>query len=260
MQYTAPTPIGLGHNRPIPEILADNHAELIQRAQDIIDAADRLPDECDVDDGETLERLAAYVRQARAANATVDTARSGEKKVFDDAGKAVQAFFAPVQDKLDRAKRKAEGVINDRNRRAEDVRRREALEAAERERQEAERRAEVARSLEADGKTAASAPIMEHAVAGEQMAEALERKAVSSTADLVRTQTGAGTVSSKGDWAFVIDDSAALRATLGKLADHFTQADIEKAVRAFKTAEKKAGRTPALPGVTFSWTTSAVVR
>lgn len=255
-----PDPIGLGHNRPIPELLTDRYQDDLQSAQDLIAAADRLPAECAVDDQDTLDKLAEYVRQTRARSTTIDGHRSFEKQAFDAAGTAVQSFFNPTLNKLADAKRKAEGIITARNRRAEELARQRALAAAEAERAEARRRHEEAARLETAGKTVVADQIMEHAQNAERMAETMERQAGASSSDLVRTQTAGGTVSSKGVWVFQIEDQAALRATLGKLGDHFTLPEIEKAIRSLIAVEKKAGRDPSLPGVVFSRDSRAVIR
>lgn len=258
--YTATKPIGLGHNRPIAETLADNHAELAARVAEFVAAGERLPTECGIDDTATLEKLAAFVRHARALDKVVDTVRTGEKSLFDAASKDVQAFFSPQQTQIDAAKRRAEGVINTRNRQAEQRERDEAMERARLQREEADRQAEMARQMEDKGKAHVAETMVENASKADQMATSMEKKAAGSTADLVRTQTGGGTVSSKAVWVFSVTDQQALRSTLGKLADHFTIADIEKAIRAFVAAEKKAGRAPELAGVLFTTDTRATVR
>jgi len=254
----------LGHNNPpeptVAEQLAANHVERLEAADALIQAAERLPASVALGDDETLAKLVAYVKQCRGHYTVLDDTRDKCKRPFMDLANQVQGFFAPRLAKLNESKQKAERLINDHNQRKETAERQRAMAAAQAMREEADRRAEEAQKLEAQGKTFVAEAIMEHAAEADQMADALDNRAAASSADLARTRTAEGTASSRGDWAFQITDPAALRATLGKLGDFFTAAQLEQAIRSFKAAEKKADRKPELAGVHFAWETKAVIR
>jgi hypothetical protein len=240
--------------------LADAYEKDIQRAQEIIDAAERLPATCELGDEETLEKLANYVRQARAHDQLLEVKRKDEKEPIDRAGREVQAFFTPWQIKLNAAKTKAEGVINTHNRARETFERNRREEQAKAAAAEAQERADLAAQQQLDGRTGMAEANLETALDRERDAARLTQQAQGSAADLVRTTTAGGTVSSRATWEFEITDASALRATLGKLGEFFTKPEIEKAVRGYLGHCKRAEMTPELPGVRFYEDRKAIIR
>lgn len=263
-----------GHNNPpvvlptaaeVADDLRRRHAELIATARAWYAIGLYVPRVIALDDIECLSLTAAYVRGVRAFNKKVGSTRTEERALFTALASAPQDVFSPVETALDNRKSTAEEAINSYNNRKEAHERELRAQAAKRARDEADAIAATAGSLEDGGHDKAGGAVMDAALSMERMADKMDRQSTGNAADLVRTQTAGGTTSSKGEWDFEITDRAALNATMGKLAEHFAVAAIESAIRSFRAMEKKAGRVsqaqaPVLPGVTFTWSTKAIVR
>jgi hypothetical protein len=241
-----------------PEFIANKHKDAFVAATDILRAAQDWPTE--VAGPADLETLTAGVRAIMGAAKTLDAARDGEKRRFDSAAKEVQGLFKPRLEKLDAAKAAALATITRYNRQIEEQQRRLAAEAAERERAEAKRRADAAAALETQGHADVAETVMETAVDAERMAEKLDRQATGSAADLVRTHTAGGTVTSATSMTFEVESHITLRGSLGTLGDYIDQPSIDKAIRAYMKAAKLAGREPSLAGVRFFAESKARVR
>ncbi|WP_296200649.1 hypothetical protein [uncultured Hyphomicrobium sp.] len=255
--------IHLSNNAPLmdAEAIANRHKAAFVLSTAVLNAEAALPATVETD--ADLEALTKHAKDAASVKKTLDAARDTEKRPFDDAAKAVQGLFKPRLDKLDATRKVALDRITAHNHRLEEQRRKEAAEAAQREREEAQRRAEAAAQMETMGLDDVGAAIMDTAIDAERMADKMERVSTGSAADLVRTHTSAGAVTSATEIAFEIVDGDALRASLGALGAHFNQAHIEQAVRAYRAFHKKQGRGAAdmsLPGVRFFATSSARVR
>jgi hypothetical protein len=252
--------IHLSNNPPLvdPEQIAQRHKAAFVAASEVLKLAADWPAE--VNGPADLEVLTAGVRSIMGAAKTLDGCRTLEKRRFDDAGKEVQGLFLPRLTKLEAAKQAALGAITRHNRKIEEEQRRLAAEAAQRERVEMERRQAAAAALEAQGHADVAETVMDTAVEAERMAERLDRQATGSAADLVRTHTAGGTVTSATSMAFEIEDGAALRSSLGTLGDYIDQPSIDKAIRAYMKAMKLAGRDLAVPGVRFFADSKARVR
>ncbi len=211
-------------------------------------------------DQTALDEAAAFVRRMTAYEKRLDELRVEEKRPHDDNAKLVQQFFNPTINAVVSAKTSVLAVITTHNRAKEDQTRRELLAAAAEERRLADARQEAAAALEADNSGAAGEAVMDHAMRAEETAAAMDRRAAGPVADLVRTQTDGGVVSGTWSWAFTVTASIDLRATLGVLGAFISQADVEKAIRAYAVQCKKLGDTPSLPGVIFTRETKAIVR
>jgi hypothetical protein len=139
-----------------------------------------------------------------------------------------------------------------------------AAQAAQREREEADRRMAAAAAIETTGMADVADTIMESALDSQAVAEKLDRVSTGSAADLVRTQTAGGTVTSATTLAFEVTDNDALRASMGELGPYFGQPEIDKAIRAYVAAAKRmgkdAGTIKPLAGVRFFADRSARVR
>lgn len=244
-----------------PEFIANKHKAAFVLSTAVLNAEASLP--AQVESDADLEALTKHAKDAFSVKKTLDGARDTEKRRFDEAGKQVQGLFKPRIDKLDATRAVALARITAHNNKLEEQRRAEAAQAAQREREEATRRAEAAAQMENMGLDDVGSAIMDTALDAERMADKMERVSTGSAADLVRTQTAAGTVTSATAIAFEVTDGDALRASLGVLGAHFNQAHIEQSIRAYVAFHKKQGRGPAdmdVPGVRFFITTSARVR
>jgi len=242
-----------------PEFIANKHKAAFVAATDALRAAEDFPGE--VNGPNDLETLTAGVRRIMGASKDLDACRDLEKRRFDTAAKEVQGLFKPRLDKLDAAKAAALATITRHNRRVEEAARQQAAAAAEIERQEAARRAAAAAAIEEAGHQDVGNTVMDSAIESEAAAVRLDAVATgSSAADLVRTHTAAGTVTSATSMTFEITDQQPLRASLGGLGDYFPLPDIEKAIRAYMKAQKLGGRELSLPGVRFFADSKARVR
>lgn len=253
--------VHLSNNPPLvdPEALAKRHEAAFRTSSTVLAAEADLP--LVIVDEAGLEKCAAHAKAALNAGKGLEDARKVEKAPFDAAATQVQNLFKPRLDKLDATKRVALDRMTAWNRKVEEQKRQEAAAAAAREREEAQRRAAAAAAIETSGHQGVADTVMDSAVDSEETARKLDAIATgSSAADLVRTHTSVGTVTSATSAAFEIMDAQALRQTFGALADHFDMAAIEKAVRAYMKAELKASRAPSLPGVRFFNDSKARVR
>ena len=92
---------GIGHNSaPIEEILADTQKGLLARVEPLAERANALPKKIASEDD--LALVTPVVVDAKALAKDIETARSAEKKPYLDGGRAVDAFFKPHKDRLDR--------------------------------------------------------------------------------------------------------------------------------------------------------------
>lgn len=255
--------IHISNNPPLvdAEVIANRHKAAFVLSTAVLNAEAGLPET--VASEADLEALTKHAKDAFSVKKTLDGARDQEKRPFDEAAKAVQGLFKPRLDKLDATRNLALARITAHNNRLEEQRRKEAAEAARREREEAQRRAEAAAQMEDLGLADVGETVLQTALDAERLADKMERVSTGSAADLVRTQTASGTVTSATSIAFEIVDGDQLRASFGALGAHFNQAHVEQAIRAYVAHHKKQGRGPtdlAVPGVRFFTTTSARVR
>jgi len=264
------THIHLSNNPPLVDVeaIANKHKEAFVTATEVLNAEAALPAPLPADSDKTydpadLERLAKHVKDARTAKAGLETARTTEKKRYDEAAKQVQGLFTPRQTKLDATSKVALDRINAHNRRVEEAERLKAAQAAKLEREEADRRMAAAAAIET-GMADVAETIMESALDSQAVADKLDRVSTGSAADLVRTQTSGGTVTSATTLAFEVTDNDAMRAAMGDLGPYFGQAEIEKAIRAYVAAAKRmgkdAGTIKPIAGVRFYADRSARVR
>jgi len=241
-----------------PEFIANKHKDAFVAASDVLRQAQDWPTE--VVSEADVATLTAGVRSIRGAFTTLDNARDGERRRFTTAATEVQGLFKPRLDKLVAAKDAALATLTRHNSRVEEAERIKAKEAADRERAESERRAEAAAAMEAKGMGDVADAVMEKAVDSQRMAEQLDRQSTGRAADLVRTRTEGGTLSSSSKTDFEIIDAGALRGTLGPLADYLGQDAIDKAIRAYVKAQKLAAKPLFIVGVRFFDASKAIVR
>lgn len=244
------------------EFIENKHEAAFVLATTVLNAEANLP--LKVETGEDLETLAKHVKDARSCWAALDAARKQEKTRYDDAGRQVQGLFTPRQGKLADSGKIALNRIKAYNRIVEERERQAAAAAAAREQEEATRRLEAAKSIEAAGMDDVAETVLESAIEAQASASKLSSVATGSASNLVRTQTSAGTVSSRSNLTFEIMDADALRASLGTLGVHFNAAHIEQAIRGHVAFHKKQGKDaatiPAIAGVRFYADRSALVR
>ena len=176
------------------ERLEESNAPLLKRAEELLAAADRLPE---IDGDATAGKVADYIKLVGAAIKTGETARTSAKEPHLAAGRAVDTFFkARVTDPLDALKRNVERRLTAYLQAKEAERRRAAEEEARRVREESEARARAAQEAEARGATHEAAAAMDAAVAKEAEANSAAEQAAAKPSELSRTRGEVGSVAS----------------------------------------------------------------
>ena len=224
----------------MPDWLALENLRLLDRAQQVEEAAGRAPEGCE--DGDTAEKMADMVKALNVCAKALEDARKTNKAPILEAGRQLDGFFARPREKLE-AKSK-------------DIRSR--MDGYLRQKAEAERRRREAGAREA----AANARLAEEAMNTEdELTQAIEagaeadrarKAAAAKAAELGRSRGETGALASlRTTWEFEITGNVDLEA----LRKHIPHDAIERAIRAFIKAD---GRD--LGGVRIFQATTTVVR
>lgn len=225
----------IGHNRPpIEEVLAEQYRELGTEIEAIADRANKTSRKIEKDDD--LGPIGDLVVDASKLAKKIEAARKFEKEPHDAAGKAVQAYFLPLKERVERIADTFEEAATAYQRekaaaarRAAEEEARKLREAEEKKRQEAEA---AKRQATADKKLDQAAELADKA-------EEAEAKAASSNAELTKVRTDSGvTAGTKTVWNFQITDYDAI--PLDKLRPFFRREDVEKAIRSMVGIQKGA--------------------
>jgi len=241
-----------GDNRPPrDEVLKDSYGSLIGDIDAVAKKADALPKEFATD--EDIEAATKIVKESRELAKTAEGNRSEENEPHLKAQRETNAFFRVLTDRLDRIKT----VLTDRTtafQRAQEAAERRRI-AAEHEKAQEEARQKAQEAADANAGSVSREIAEQEASEAAERAERLARQATASSADLTRTRTGAGTVSTTGKWVGKVDDYS--KVDLNKLRSVFSTAEIDKAVNAFARKNKDM---VAVKGVTFFKETKASFR
>jgi hypothetical protein len=231
----ADQPAGIGHNKPpLAEVLADTYKADLAEVERLANEANGLKKAVETDDD--LVPYTQVVKGARALIKTLDDKRKKETEAYRAAEKTTNDFFRPFLDRLDRIK----GVLEDRatayqNEKADKERRRLAA-IAEAERLEASAREKAADEASAAGKHVEAEVIQQEAEQIAARAEGAAQAATGSAADLTRSRSEAGTVTTVGTWTFQIEDVTKI--PLAQLRNFLDLAAIEKALKAYAKANQ----------------------
>lgn len=236
--------------------LGMKHAEILQRAQELLAAAQRVPET--VADEETAGKVADFIKQLTACNKAAEGARVAEKEPHLAASRVVDGFFKAVTDPLDTAKKGIEKRLTAFLRQKEEAARkeRERIAADERAAAEAARKAAEAAEAAIHDPTGLAAAIDAEEAARKAAADAerAQKAAEVKAADLSRSRGEYGSLASlRTFWDFADMDRAAL--DLETLRQHIPADALEKAVRSYI---KAGGRE--LRGVRIFENTQASVR
>lgn len=176
----------VGDNRP-PPFDPDVVEKLNAEGAQFLDAAGKWIENGKIQSEDDAQRLNDFIAGLSKRYKAADDARKAAKRPHDDAGKAVQAAFKPILDKIDTAKQRVQPLLSDwmneqeRKRKEEAERQRKAAEFA---RQEAERKA-----AEAAARNDVSGEI--DAAAAQEEADRLQKEA--DRAAKARTNVGSAT-------------------------------------------------------------------
>lgn len=225
---------GVGHNNPPDDIkvlndtLKEDNKDRLERTAKLIAGVDKVPEK--LEDEEKAQKAVIFVAQIKTAIKDANGARLAAKKPYDNAGKAVQSFFnVEILNPLDAAAKNVQSKIDERLREQDRIRREREAEERRRREEEQRRAAEEAKRLEAEGKAFAAEQAQEKAAALEKEAAKADRQAAKNTA--VKSSEFGVNASARTVKAFEIQDTSKIDFNL--LRDHFTQAELEKAIRSF---------------------------
>lgn len=254
----------LHHNQPPPDLLVgeplrekleDENRDIIERAEELLEASTRVPP---IDSDDVASKVGDYIKQLTALTKTAETRRTTAKEPYLEGGRNVDGFFKSITDPVTKTKETVQKRLT--------VYLREKEERARRERMEEERRAREAaeaarREAEEKARAAADAAALDAAIEAERGAETAAADLAKATAaaevkpaELSRTRGEYGSVSSlRTEWVF--EDIQRTNLDLESLRPYLPEEGLKQAIRAFI---KAGGRE--LRGVTIYETTAAVVR
>lgn len=246
----------LHHNLPpeVVDVLHTRHALLIDRAQELLAASERVPA---IDDDDTAGKVGDFIKQLGALIKAAESQRETEKEPYLSGGRAVDGFFARITSPVTKAKR----IIEDRlahylRAKAEQERRRreEAARVAWLEAEEKRRQAELAEQALRDERTLQEAiERTRQAAEADAAADKARAAAEAKPAELGRTRGEYGAVATlKTLWTFRDMDRHQL--DLEALRPHLARDALERAIRSYI---KAGGRE--LRGVDIYETTSPLV-
>lgn len=236
---TAEAP-SIGHNIgtvPAPEVIAEFLAESyqgdVQRANDLTEAFARVPDK--IEDEEMNKRAADFAKKIAAHVKVLKGDHSNEKAPYLNGGRAVDGFFKGLIDTLEQCKAKVETRQTQFARAKADAERRRREEEARLAREQAEREAQEALDRAAAMPAKQADAALSDAIEAQTHAETLAGAAQANAAELSRTRTDNGVVSSlKTQWKGELTDRASL--DLDKLRPYLPLDAIDKAINAFVRA------------------------
>lgn len=191
----------------IREDLAEKHAVLAARRDQLIEAEGRVPE---IGDDDQAGKVSDLVRLITAATQAAESARKTEKEPHMAAARAVDGFFRDIAEPLDALKTRVSRRLTAYLTAKAERERRAREDEARRLREEAERQATAAAQVEAAA-PAAAAIVMEQAIATEAQAAEAARAAQAKPAELSRTRGDVGSVASlRVRWVGEVTDRATL--------------------------------------------------
>lgn len=250
---------GFGHNvgdRPLADVLKEDHADLLTRRDELLAAFQRAPEA--IDDPDTNGKMQDFVKQVDACNKRAEALRKDRKEPFLEGGRQVDGFFKGVTDPLGKVKKTLNARITVWLRKVEAEERRRREEEERKAREEAER---AAREAAEKAAALAEEEQLDDAIAAEEEAQAAadaarraEKDAAAKAAELSRSRGDYGSVGSlRTTWSFEVLDIH--QVDLETLRPHLPIAAVEQAIRSFV---KAGGRE--LRGVRIFEEKNAVVR
>ncbi len=175
----------IGHNRGpedpavvLRERLAETHAKLLDRKDELLGMEARLPASCE--DEDTAAKLADAIKACTAFAKNSEATRMAEKEPFLASGRTVDGFFKSQSDPVDKLKAKMGGMLTTYQRMVADAERRrlEAIAAEERRlAKEAEARAKEEARIAREAREAEERRAEEARKAAEALAGAARKKA-----------------------------------------------------------------------------------
>lgn len=140
--------LSIGANNPPSDAeilsakLAEDSADILKRAKDLIDASGRIPEK--FEDDETAEKATDYIKRVNTCKKAIEDARTKAKEPFLVQGRMVDTFFKAHDKSLEAALDRAKKPLNAFVQAKAEAERQRLREAEEQKRKEAEALASVA--------------------------------------------------------------------------------------------------------------------
>lgn len=229
----------MGHNNPptdaeiLRETLEEKNRDLLDRAKQLIEAAERAP--ATIEDDETEGRITDFIKQIMNCTKSIESVRVQEKEPYLTLGRVVDGFFKTKTNDLDKAKMKVKRTLDDRLRWKAEQERKRREEEARKLREEAERQAEEAARLEAEQKANSADESWNKAINTDSHATRVQQSAGDKLAKLAQSRGSEGSMASlRTVWKGELVDRAAL--DLEALRQHLPQDALQQAINSFVKA------------------------
>ena len=253
--------LSIGGNNPptnaeiLKDTLAEKNKDLLNRAADLIAAADRAPNTINTDEEEV--QITNYLGQIAKCEKAFEGIRVSEKEPYLTLGRVVDGFFKLQIDNLNRARTKVKPALDARLLwKREQERKRLAEEAAEKKRL-ADAQAAAAASLEASQMQSKANDALSQAMNTEAHANKLEAKA-DGKISVVSRGTEGNSANLRSVWKIEQVDRSKLNLEL--LRYHFTDDAIQKALNSLLATMQKPVEGQPVDGAYIHEHTESVVR
>lgn len=224
-------PPAMGHNKgpsDTGERLARDYAELLRAVDALAERANAAPFE--ILDETALNAVSDLAKEVTDAARRVEDARVAEKEPHLNAGRSIDAFFKESTARLDRIKSAMSARATTFLKKKAEAERQRRIEEERQAREEADAKLRAAAEAEAAQLPVAAEAHLEDALASETRAVEASQMASAKSADLARTRSDKGTLSTlQKRWEFEIQNYDAI--PLEKLRPYLARVDVEKAVR-----------------------------
>ena len=250
----------IGHNNPptdaeiLKSTLAESNADLLNRAAELIAAADRAP--AKIEDEETEQKITAFLGSIAKCEKSFAGKRVAEKEPYLTLGRVVDGFFKNHMDALDKARRKVKPALDARLLWKREEQRRLDREAAEERTRLANEQAAEAARLEAANKPIAAAEAMTTALNTEATANRMAEKAEGKISVVARSSDGAS-ANLRSVWK--IEQTDRNKLDLELLRHHFTDDAVQMALNShLRTMQKPVEGQPVMGARIWEHTESVV--
>lgn len=205
---------GIGHNNPpvsdaeaLAARLAEDAAEVLKRAKDLLEASDRIP--ASFEDEDTAQKAAEFIKRVNTCKKALEDQRTKAKEPFLLSGRMVDTFFKAHDKSLDSAIAKAKAPLDAFTKAKVEAERKRLAELEAQKRQEAEAMAAVAVAV-SHNDVGAGEVAFEDALEAELSANKLQvASQAKSGLAAVRTETGV-TASIRTTWVGEVVDVSVL--------------------------------------------------
>lgn len=208
-----------------------------------------------------LDTVGVLVKDGRVIRDSIEAAREEMKRPFLDGGRLVDTHYGALKTQIERMARDLQLIADEHAREVAERQRAVAAATAARLREEEEAQRTIAEAAAEAGKTDFAEVMESSADIAAFEARGQERIATAAPAELVRSTTESGVLTSaKAPWTFEIEDLASV--DLNVLRPYLSPDAIEKAIRAAIRAGIKPGRDGKQPvaGVRMFQEIKAVIR